>query len=90
MSYRITYGKRIIKDHILINERKHRKSAYVIILTLLLLSAVYFKDKIYKFILPGNPQVTEKALHELVTDIQEGEPVGDAVTAFCRLIIDNA
>lgn len=43
----------------------------------------------WKWLLPGNPDVTQAAITNLVEDVQSGAPVGDAVTAFCREIIDS-
>lgn len=44
----------------------------------------------WKLILPGDPEVTGTALAGLAEDIRAGEPLGQAVTAFCREIVDNA
>ena len=44
----------------------------------------------WKLLLPGNPEVTHTALAHLAEDIREGESLGQAVTAFCQEIIDNA
>ena len=44
----------------------------------------------WKLLLPGNPEVTRTALANLAEDIRGGESLGQAVTAFCQEIIDNA
>ena len=43
----------------------------------------------WKLLLPGDPDTTRAALSQLAEDVRAGEPVGDAVTAFCREIIDG-
>ena len=41
-------------------------------------------------LLPGDPAVTAAALENMVENIRDGESLVDAVTAFCREIIENA
>ena len=36
--------------------------------------------------LPGN---SKQSFAELITDLQEGEPLSDAVTAFCKSILED-
>ena len=43
----------------------------------------------WRLLLPGDPETTRAALSHLVDDVRAGESVGDAVTAFCREIIDG-
>lgn len=43
----------------------------------------------WKLLLPGDPTVTANALSHLVEDVRSGDSVGEAVTAFCREIIDS-
>jgi len=43
-----------------------------------------------EFLIPGEPTVTEAAFHEMMADIQDGEPLPDALTAFCRQIVDES
>lgn len=45
-------------------------------------------DKLREYLLPGQDG-TQAAVMELMTEIQAGEPVGEALTAFCRQIIEN-
>lgn len=42
-----------------------------------------------RVLLPGEPSVTQQALEGMVADLQEGEPLGEAFTAFCQQIIDD-
>ena len=44
----------------------------------------------WKLLLPGDPEVTRAALAGLAEDIREGQSLGQAVTAFCQEIVDNA
>ncbi len=42
------------------------------------------------WLLPGDPEVTEAALHEMIERLTQGEAFGEAVTAFCKEIIAGA
>ena len=46
-------------------------------------------DKFRQMVIPGDPEVTGRAASEMVSQIHEGVPVGDAVQAFCRQILDE-
>lgn len=38
---------------------------------------------------PGDHGVTKEAATQMITDIKEGQSVGDAVTAFCQEILKH-
>ena len=42
------------------------------------------------FLIPGDPVVTRSATAAFMDDLSEGVSVNDAVTAFCRIILDGA
>jgi hypothetical protein len=56
----------------------------------MLLSVSSGLDKLKEWILPGNAKITETALNTFATDLKQGEPLDDAITAFCREILDHA
>lgn len=39
-------------------------------------------------LLPWDPTVTEQAFREMISNLQQGEPAGNALSAFCREILD--
>lgn len=47
-------------------------------------------EQLRNLLLPGDTEVTAKALQELVNDLRNGAEFGDAVTAFCIEVIENA
>lgn len=81
MAYRIDYPGR----------RKKRRFPYWIflILAFVVLLAVP-KDDLEYWLLPGNPEVTEQALSELVKTLRQGTNAGQAVAAFCGSILRGA
>ena len=42
-----------------------------------------------EMLLPGELTPTEQAFSILMTDLRYGEPVGEAVTAFCRYVVEH-
>ena len=42
------------------------------------------------YLLPGDPAVTAAALENMAADLKAGQPVWDAITAFCAEIIAHA
>lgn len=91
MGYRITYENNLIKKEAVkkSNNTLLKKTIYAIIICIILFCVLSGRNA-RSYLLPGDPQVTEKALKDLVTDLKEGDAVSDAVTAFCKEIIENA
>ena len=90
MAYKIDYipvGKRRYFAH-------HNVSAWLFPTAVILaLLAVFFAVSMQRgstdWLLPGDPTVTKAALTELIEDLKAGEHFGDAVTAFCREVIQS-
>ena len=76
MGYRIIYGK---DEHCL---RKWKKTILITVaacVILLILSR-----------LTDNVQIPEATLEHMVDSVRSGDSIRDAITAFCREIIENA
>ena len=71
--------------------RKHKWLLPVIIILALLMSirTAQVRDRLEEWIIPGNDQITKAAFSVMIDEIRTGEPVTEAVTAFCRVIIEN-
>lgn len=41
------------------------------------------------FVIPGDPEITKAAASALVEEIKNGETLNDAVTTFCKMILDG-
>ena len=73
-------------------EKKRGQTAYrwitaaVILLALSLLSKAGFFD----FLIPGDKAVTKQAFATMVQEVEEGEGVKSAITAFCQGVLDGA
>lgn len=91
MSYRISYEKNMVKKDLLSDQSATRLNRWIIsaVICILLVCALS-SSTVRSYLLPGDPQITEAALNELADDLREGESVADAVTAFCREILNNA
>lgn len=91
MGYRINYESPVLhtKRKILCRNINILKIISISVIGFIVLFALS-DTKLRRLILPGDPVVTERALSELVVDIRQGQPVSDAITAFCGEILDNA
>lgn len=60
---------------------------------LVLLAAVMniktIREQLFRFLLPGDPVITQAGLAQLVEDVRQGEPVAVALTDFCVFIVEN-
>ena len=93
MSYRIEYGTAMPAKF----QQKKRKS-YVRALTALCI--LFFslgvgkiwpdgRQVLQKFLLPGEPSVTEQAFSTMVSDLTDGVSLEDAMVVFCQQILEH-
>ena len=65
-----------------------------LLVVVLLIGAMTVKHRglgwVTNYLLPGDPAVTAAALEGMVTDLKEGDNLYDAVSAFCREIMEHA
>ena len=94
MGYKIQYGKertyKNVKDR---SGKANKKLLYalcVIFGVLIMSFAIWKHESTSNFFIPGDAQITSTAVKHLTDALEDGAPIGDAVTAFCREIIDNA
>lgn len=91
MSYRIVYGKQTQRYSV--RRFPHRKSVVYIVCTLLLFVCLHVTGvsaAIWRFLLPGDPAVTEAALIGMIQDISGGSDLSNSITAFCKEILNGA
>lgn len=94
MGYQIQYGVTAVKTYV--PERKKnkskRKNIKIIFAFIAVFIAIYLgsRDAVLEFLLPGDGKTTRVALSRMVADIQDGEPFGDVVEAFCLEIVNGA
>lgn len=78
MGYRIEYGY-----------HKRRLWPYVL-LAVVLAAALLPRQVLEKLLVPGDIPVTKAAAAALLEDMRQGIPAGEAVTAFCKAIVQGA
>lgn len=65
-----------------------------LLVVVLLIGAMTVKHRglrwVTDYLLPGDPAVTAAALEDMVTDLKAGDNLYDAITAFCREIMEHA
>lgn len=89
MAYRIDYGSGGEKKRAMKGRTPVRRVAAGIVCAVLLAALLFPAGRraLRDLILPGDAEVTAAALRDLVAELQDGEPVGDAVSAFCQEVI---
>ena len=80
MAYRIEYAGK---------KKARRFPFWVFLLAAVALLAVP-KQTLAQWLLPGDQEVTARALSELVESLRQGSNAGAAVTAFCKSIVQGA
>ena len=94
MAYRVDYGS-VVKKTPKQGVRFFRIQLWTILFLLVFVLAVNAawpagKAVLMDFLLPGDSGTVQVAFGDLVTDLKTGESFSDAVTVFCRSIMDDA
>lgn len=48
------------------------------------------RQRLGQFLLPGDPEVTGRALETLLAQLRQGIGAGEAVRAFCKAVVQGA
>ena len=80
MAYRIEYA----------GKKKNRRFLFWLLLPTALALLAIPRQTLGQWLLPGDPEVTARALSELVESLRQGSNAGAAVTAFCKSIVRGA
>ena len=48
------------------------------------------RQRLGQFLLPGDPEVTGRALEMLLTQLRQGIGAGEAVSTFCKAVVQGA
>lgn len=90
MAYRIIYcNKNRVYKYRIMSRRKIVIICGLIFITAIIVLNIY-GENILRALIPGDPEITGHAFNQLADDLKSGEPVQQAVAAFCQEIIDNA
>ena len=87
MSYRIVYGRD--KKRYRVPQKPWKKPViclFVAMCAIVLCHISGLAGALWRFLLPGDPAVTEAALLNMVENISDGASLSDSVTAFCQQI----
>ncbi|MBE6975951.1 MAG: hypothetical protein E7439_01985 [Ruminococcaceae bacterium] len=94
MSYRIEYGTSGDRRKPILRKKTVAAITAAALVFVLIAGALTVKivglTWVQEVLLPGDPAVTAAALENLAADLQSGEPLLEAITAFCREIIRHA
>ena len=90
MSYCIAYNPELNTKY---PKRKYTKQFPIkklLFLTIILVTSyVFLQAKLYRYFIPGDPDVTVPAFSAMVNRIGDGVSVNDALVEFCNEIIMN-
>lgn len=91
MAYKIQYSPE--DNHRYPQAKVHMQMHWGRWAMLVLLIVVVLGIRIYgapDFLIPGDPQVTKEAATMMIEELRKGESLYDAMTVFCRQVLDAA
>ena len=93
LSYRIIYGPMpvIPQNKTTFRLRLRALTAAFLLVFVLVVRFTWPRgtETIRRILMPAESTVTEAAFSEMIVMIQDGEPVGNALTSFCRHIVEH-
>jgi len=94
MGYRIMYSPEDKGKYPMKVKKKDSKKWLVAAMAVLAISLgirkFEYKEKAIEWLLPGDPGTTKAALSTMLEELRSGEGLQEAVTAFCREILNEA
>lgn len=91
MAYRIAYSPENNARYPQVKKTRKNYWGKWVVVTVLILAAAWISQRgIPDIFIPGDPDHTKAATNIMLELIKEGEPVEEALTAFCKEIIDGA
>ena len=92
MSYRIEYGTAIPERFQTPMIRRHVRTLTAICILLFSLAVGKFwpdgRQMLRQYVIPGEPSVTEQAFSDMISELNAGVALEEAVVTFCQQIID--
>lgn len=65
------------------------KKVCLAVVSIILIAVLLQFSAVRRFLLPGDPVVTERAITKMVDELQAGDGLQEAITTFCREVINN-
>lgn len=94
LSYRIQYGnypQYKTKANLTLKKRMPLIiSAVAVVMILIFIVVPQIKAGLLDLLLPGDASVSGNAITAFAEDLKAGVSVGEAITEFCRFVIQNA
>lgn len=91
MAYKIQYTPQEECRYPSVSKQKKSSARTLWVLILIAVMALCFSYYgIPDILIPGDAEVTKSAAQEMISLLKTGTPVKDAVTVFCKQIIDAA
>lgn len=91
MAYIIQYSPESSGKYPQIKKQNSHKLGGWFLLLAILIAAVWIRIYgIPDFLIPGDPQVTKSAAVMMITNLQEGVKIEDAIAVFCEQILVGA
>ena len=77
------YPQQVTKNHI-------KNSGWLYVAALIAAAVWIYFSGVPRFLIPGDPEITTTAASVLVDEIRDGVAVKEAMTTFCKMILDGA
>ena len=91
MAYKIEYSKESAHRYPQSVKKQREKTGIWILLVGMLVSVLWLRiNGIPDWLIPGDPNVTRAAASAFISEMKDGASVNDAITVFCRTVLDGA
>ena len=90
MSYCVEYNPELNDKYPKVKTKRYLPTKKLMYLLVLVVTVyIFIQGGLYRYLLPGNPDITISAFSNMVKQVSEGDSMKDAIFAFCQEIILN-
>ena len=79
MAFRIEYG----------NPPRRKKWKLLLLAATVLAALLIPRQTLERWLVPGDAAVTKAAFAELILELRQGSPAGEAVASFCKTLVQG-
>ena len=90
MGYRIQYAAASAEKYTTKRSVRTRKWVYFTVAIILITGIFFARKPLRSFLFPGDPEITDVAVEQMIEALEEGEGAYKAAQVFCREIINGA
>ena len=91
MAYRIEYGSISLRKRMkqIRGTKYAQRTKYILLVCCAIVLSVLSYFGHFDFLIPGNKEITKAAFYNMVEEVEKGESIAGAISAFCEMVLNE-